>query len=490
MMARGPWSTVRAMRTIVWFRGKDLRLADHAPLRAALDGGEVIPLFVLDPYFFAPERARALPHRIQFLLESLTELASAIAARGSRLIVAAGKSVDLVPALAAEWHADRVVAQRWVEPMGRERDRRVAAKLGAKFVLYEGETLVPPGTLRTGAGSPYAVFTPFARALRAVTSVARPLPAPRRLPPLPGDVGTPSVAIPSCESLGIVRNPAVQPGGEVAAQARLRRFVTAGARAYAEQRDRMDRDGTSRLSADLKFGTLSVREVWTAVTDELDGTPGALSFQNELLWREFSHSTLWDRPELLERPFRSGFVGFPWRRDDAQWRAWAEGQTGYPVVDAAARQLLGQGFVHNRARMIAASFLTKHLLLDYRLGEAHYLRYLTDGDWAQNNLGWQWSAGCGCDAQPYFRIFHPVTQGERFDPDGAYVRAWVPELAKMPAEYIHRPWQAPADVLRRAGVRLGDSYPPPVVEHDLARRRFLAVAKEHLDARRGPPVGG
>jgi deoxyribodipyrimidine photo-lyase len=271
-------------------------------------------------------------------------------------------------------------------------------------------------------------------------------------------------------------------GGEEAARERLRRFLRKAAR-YAECRDRMDLPGTSRLSADLKFGTLSARQVWTEVERAVGGTAAARAFLNELVWREYAHGMLWDRPELLERPFRREYEGFPWSDDEAPREAWVRGRTGYPVVDASARQLLAEGFVHNRARMISASFLTRHLLVDYRRGEAHYLKHLTDGDWAQNNAGWQWSAGCGCDAQPYFRIFNPVIQGERFDPEGGYVRRWVPELARVPARYIHRPWSAPEDVLRAAGVRLGETYPRPVVEHRFARERFLAVAARHLKRR-------
>ena len=474
-------------RTIVWFRGKDLRISDHAPLREAVTAGEVIPLFVLDPYFFAPARARELPHRMQFLLDSLSALEAALAERGSRLFVVAGKSVEVVPRLVREWKADRVVAQRWVEPFARERDRRIREALGAKLELYEGETLMPPGTLRTGAGTPYSVFSQFARVFRETAMIGKPLPPPRSLPPVPRDIRARVTVIPTCKQLGIERNPALLHGGEQAAKARLKRFLRDAAAAYPEHRNRMDLPGTSRLSADLKFGTISARQVWTAVDNALDGTPAARSFLNELVWREFTHSTLWDRPELLEKPFRPGFAGFPWQYDEELWQAWVVGKTGYPVVDAAARQLLGEGFVHNRARMVSASFLCKHLLIDYRRGEAHYMKYLTDGDWAQNNAGWQWSAGCGCDAQPYFRIFNPVTQGEKFDPEGDYVRRWVPELAKMPARYIHNPSAAPEAVLRAAGVRLDKNYPRPVVDHRFARERFLAVAAQHLkrDTRAG-----
>ncbi len=468
------------MRTIVWFRGKDLRISDHVPLRDAARADEVIPLFVLDPYFFAPARARELPRRIQFLLDSLRELDEALAARGSRLLVVPGRSVEVVPRLAGMWKADRVIAHRWVEPVGRERDRRVAEAMHVPFELYEGETLLPPGTLRTGTGNPYSIFTQFARAFHETALIGKPLAAPRALPPVPRDVKADTIPIPTCEALGITRNAAVLVGGERAAGARLRAFLKGPASSYDRNRDRLDRTGTSRLSADLKFGTISVRQVWLEVERHFGRSKAGRSFLNELLWREFTHSTLWDRPELLEKPFRQSFAGFPWRDDGAAWEAWTRGRTGYPVVDASARQLLGEGFVHNRARMISASFLTKHLLIDYRQGEAHYLKYLTDGDWAQNNAGWQWSAGCGCDAQPYFRIFNPVIQGEKFDPEGGYVRRWVPELARMPARYIHRPWAAPEAVLRAAGVRLGDDYPFPIVEHRRAREHFLALARRHL----------
>lgn len=467
-------------RTIVWFRGKDLRIRDHIPVTEALaGGGEVVPLFVLDPSFFAPRQALNLTHRMQFLLDSLRALAASIEERGSRLVVVPGKPVDLVPRLVRAWRADRVVAQRWVEPFARERDRRIGEALGSAFELFEGETLRPPGTLRTQGGTPYSVFTPFARAFRRGEPIGRPLPAPRWLPPLPRDIRAREVAIPTCEDLGIRRDPRVLPGGEGEARARLRRFLH-HAEAYPEERDRMDLAGTSRLSADLTFGTISVRQVWTAVTDVLGDGKAAMTFTGELLWREFAHSMLWDRPDLLEQPFRRDFRGFPWQDDPALWRAWVAGKTGFPVVDASARQLLGEGFVHNRARMISASFLAKDLLIDYRRGEAHYMQHLTDGDWANNNMGWQWSAGCGADAQPYFRVFNPVSQGEKFDPEGDYVRRWVPELARMPARFIHHPWDAPAEVLRAAGVRLGDTYPEPVVDHALARRRFLELAAQHL----------
>jgi deoxyribodipyrimidine photo-lyase len=472
------------MRTVVWFRVGDLRISDHAPLRSALDGEEVIPLFVLEPDLFAPARARKQAHRMQFWLDSLHALEANLRQRGSRLVVAKGRTREVIPRMVRQWKADRVVAHRLVAPTEAEHERQLSAALGERLELFEGQTLHPPGALRTRGGKPYSVFTRFARAFDRYASIDPPLASVRSLPRLARAVTTNAEALPTCKALGITRNPAVLEGGERAARKRLREFLRKRAATYAADRDRMDLEGTSRLSADLVAGTISVRQVWTEAEGALGDTDATFAFLNELVWREFTHSTLQDRPEVLSRPFRPQFLGFPWRTDEVAWQAWARGQTGYPVVDASARQLLGEGFVHNRARMVSASFLTKHLLIDYRRGEAHYLEHLTDGDPAQNNAGWQWSAGSGCDAQPHFRIFNPVLQGQKFDPEGNYVRRWVPELARLPARYIHHPWDAPEVVLRDAGVRLGKDYPRPIVEHGYARSRFLARASQHLETRR------
>lgn len=467
------------MRTLVWFRGKDLRLSDHAPLLDAIAAGEVIPLFVLDPYFFLPRRARQLPHRMQFLLQSLTALQSNLEAKGTKLILVKGHSVQVVPEVARRWRVDRVVAHRWVEPFGRERDRRIQQVLDVPFDLYEGETLLPPGSLRSGSGTPYAVFTPFARAHRVEHHSTRPLAAPRHIPPLPADVGASSEPIPDLHDLGISHNPNLILGGEREGRQRLKAFLLGALNGYGQGRDRMDQAATSRLSADLKFGTVSVRTIHSDV-QQLPPSVDKEKFLTELIWREFAYSTLWDRPELLREPFRAQFAGFPWGFHEAHWQAWVNGQTGYPVVDAAARQLLQEGYVHNRARMIAASFLTKHLMIHYQYGEAHYMKYLVDGDWASNNMGWQWSAGCGADAQPYFRVFNPTTQGKKFDPDGSYVRRYVPELTALPSKEIHEPWAAAPVVLAAAGVELGKNYPRPIVDHASARKRFLEAAAEYL----------
>ena len=467
---------------MVWFRGKDLRIADHEPLVRAAADGEVIPVFVFDPYFFHPQRARKLPHRMQFLLESVKELSENLASAGSKLVCLPGRSSSVIPEIVEAWNVSRVVAHRWVEPFGRVRDARIAKDLTVPFDLYEGETLHPPGQLRSGKGDPYSVFTPFSRAFRREATIPRPIPAPRDLGPVPRAALTSPGEIPTLAQLGIQVNQNLQQGGEAAGQKRLASFIKKHVGDYAHGRDQLGAGATSRLSADIKFGTLSIRSVWWAV-QEMNPAPSAESlesFLTELIWREFSYSSLWDRPELLRAPFRPAWTNFPWRNDPEDWEAWAGGRTGYPIIDAAARQLAETGFMHGRARMITASFLCKHLMLDYRRGEAHFMRYLTDGDWAQNNAGWQWSAGCGCDAQPYFRVFNPVSQGKRFDPEGNYVRRWLPALSKLPARYIHQPWLAPPDVLCQAEIQLGNDYPEPIIDHAFARNRFLSAAKAHL----------
>jgi len=464
------------MRTLVWYRGKDLRITDHKPLADAIRGGEVITLFVVDPYFFSAHSAAFAPHRMQYLLESLAALKSNIKARGGELLVGAGHSVELVPKLAALWEVDRVVAHRWTEPVGRSRDARVAEKLNVPLVLYDGETLLVPDAVLTKQGGPFSVYTPFARAARDLLGTIASSGAPRRIPAPPAALNRSGLIadVPSLHELGLGRNVHLVQGGEAAARGRMKSFVERH-ETYAQERDQLGAEG-SHLSADLKFGTLSVRTVLGHVL-RLPSGPSQQKFIAQLLWREFAYHCLWHRPWLLQRPFRPEFAQFPWSQDRDAWASWAEGRTGYPVVDASARQLMTEGFVHNRARMISASFLTKHLLVNYALGERHYLKFLTDGDWAINNMGWQWSAGCGVDAQPYFRVFNPVLQGQRFDKDGRYVRRYLPELARLPDKYVHCPWEAPPDVLRRAEVVLGENYPHPVVEHSLARQRFLALTK-------------
>jgi deoxyribodipyrimidine photo-lyase len=475
----GSHATAKAI-TIVWFRGKDLRITDHAPLTEALKrGGDVLPVFVLDPFFFEPVRARELPHRMQYLLESIASLRENLRALGSDLLLVSGKSTEVIPNLARTLKASAVLAQRWSEPFARKRDELVKDALPCPLELLEGETLRPPSEIRTEAGTVHAVFSPFCRAFYKRGVLDAPLKAPKSLPPFEGFAKLASEALPTLATLGITENPRLTRGGERNARARLKAFIDGPLANYEQGRDQLPEAGTSRLSQDLKFGVLSPRFVFHAVTACADSV-SKTRYLNELIWREFSHVSLFHRTELLKKPFKPAFNAFPWTRDPATLAWWTEGKTGYPVIDASARQLLQEGFVHNRARMISASFLTKHLQVHYQEGEAHYMKYLTDGDWAANNMGWQWSAGCGCDAQPYFRVFNPMTQGEKFDPEGVYIKRYLPELSKMPAKYIHKPWEAPANVLTLAGVELGKTYPKPVVDHSDARNAFLAAAKKHF----------
>lgn len=464
------------MRSLVWFREKDLRVGDHGPLREAAASGEVIPLFVLDPGLFAPERARLMPSRTQVLLDALADLEGNLGRLGTRLLLVSGRGAEVVPAWAERWKVDRVLAHRESDPSGRKRDAGIERSLGERgirFQLFEGETLIPPGSLRTAGGGLFRVFTAFGRAFHREGQIGMSLRPPGGLPPLPGEVEGEGSLLTALSDLGILRNENMPEGGETSARNRMGKFVHGNLRFYTRDRDRLDLEGTSRLSADLHFGTLSVRTLWRHVSEQGNGEQ-IQTFLNELLWREFAHHWLWERPDLLERPFRAAFEGFPWRDDEELWQAWVAGRTGFPVVDAAARQLMGEGFVHNRARMVAASFLSKHLLLDYRRGEAHYLAHLADADLANNDLGWQWSAGCGCDAQPWFRIFNPALQGRRFDPGGDYVRRWIPELAHLPAPRIHAPGREDAK-----------DYPRPVVDPTEARSRFLCLARAHLGRNAG-----
>jgi deoxyribodipyrimidine photo-lyase len=413
---------------LVWYREKDLRVEDHGPLLEA--GDQAVPVFV------GPARTP--------LAGRLGDLAFRLEALGSGLVHLPGESLETLPALARSLGAQAVLAHGFSEPGARRLEARLAEALPCPLRLFQGETLAGP--LATQTGGPFRVFTAFHRAFLRTVLVPRPLPAPDRLPSLPGEL--PRWPAQALEPL------------------HLDAFLEDGLSGYAQARDRLDQEGTSGLSVDLHFGRISAASAWAAAS----GRPGGDVWQRQLVWREFAHHLLRQWPELLTQPFQPGFVGFPWEASRERFQAWAEGRTGFPVVDAAARQLLATGLVHNRARMIAASFLAKHLLLDYRLGEAHYLAHLQDADVPNNSMGWQWSAGCGCDAQPWFRVFNPVLQGQKFDPQGTYVRTWVPELAHLPAKAIHRPWET--------GPHPG--YSAPIVDPHAAREHFLRTAKAHF----------
>ena len=411
----------------------------------------------------------------------------ALADRGSRLVLRVGSSLETLIDL-AEWAGARAVFwNRRYEPAVAARDARVDAALRARGLatatdlgLPSANLLWEPEALATKGGQPFRMFTAFWRACRAQPPPPDPAGAPGRLPP--PRRWPPSVPL---RALGLRPRLGWDAGlraawspGETGARARLNRFVRHGLPAYARARDRPDLDASSRLSPHLHFGEIGPRAVWSAVQRaaarrQIDPSP----FLRELAWREFAHHELHHFPHSAAAPLRPAFARFPWAPATSA-RAWRRGLTGYPLVDAGMRELWATGFMHNRVRMVAASFLVKHLLVRWQLGARHFWDTLVDADLADNTLGWQWCAGSGADAAPYFRIFNPVIQGRRFDPDGAYVRRWVSELAKLPPRFIHAPWLAPPDVLARAGVALGRTYPPPIVDHRWARARALAAFAE------------
>lgn len=466
----------RPGRAVVWFR-RDLRVHDHPALVDALaHAGGVVPLFVLDDRLLAGRWSS--PNRAWFMLESLHLLAAELERRGSRLHLRRGAPEVVVPAFAREIEADDVYVSRDHAPYGRRRDRTVAEGLeaeGRALHARRGAVVHEPDDVLTANGRPYVVFTPYRRAWEARPRRAI-LPAPGRIP-VPSGLQADPGQVPTLADLGLPAPTAdlalVPRPGETAARSRLERWLSAGGvDGYAASRDRLGVEGTSRLSQDLRFGLLSPLEVVERAAGE---SAGRRAFVSEICWRDFYAQVLWHHPQVLRHAFQPRYESVPWQDDPAAIQAWREGRTGYPVVDAGMRELRATGYMHNRARMIVASFLAKDLLVDWRVGEQAFMELLVDGDPASNNGGWQWAASTGTDAAPYFRIFNPVTQGVRFDPDGVYVRRWVPELRAVPAELVHAPWRMSPAEQAAAGCRIGVDYPAPIVDHGLARDRALAA---------------
>jgi deoxyribodipyrimidine photo-lyase len=464
-------------RAVVWFR-RDLRVADHPALRAALDAADqVVPVFVVDRALLDGHPSG--PNRRAFLHGALQALGRELEALGGRLLLPEGDPVELLPTLARELAADAVYCSLEHTPYARRRDAAVERALradGRALHALPGVYLSDLDELRNTAGEPFSVYSPFARAAKAA-AWDDPLPAPARVP-FPDELAPAGTALDGFDLDGAVE---ITPPDPAAALERLRWFADRRIDGYARARNYLATDGTSRLSPYLRFGLVSPRQVAAAVTGGDRET-----FVNELLWRDFYAYLLHHRPESAWQHMRPEFARFGFEDDPEGLAAWREGRTGYPLVDAGMRQLTGQGWVHNRARMVVASFLTKHLLVDWREGARFFLQHLVDGDLASNNGGWQWAAGTGIDAAPYYRIFNPVTQAEKFDPDGDYIRRWVPELAKLDAPAVFAPWRAnPAD-LEAAGVRLGVEYPHPIVDHITARNRALSRFQEASARRRRP----
>ncbi len=404
------------------------------------------------------------------------------------LILRRGPADRVLANVISEVNAVAVHFTRDYTPWSDSLERRVKAmadEAGAACHRHGGYLLNEPETVRTGAGGPFKVYTPFARACLARGD---PNPPPQVaefttwIGPVHSDRLEDWKLSPSSPDWASGFGQRWEPG-EAGARKRLASFIADGLHDYANGRDRPDSDVTSRLSPHLHFGEISPAQCWHAVRTSQAGAAGkrdaaAEKFLLELLWREFSYHLLHAFPELPSHAWRPTFRNFPWADDTVGLRAWQRGLTGYPIVDAGLRQLWSTGTMHNRVRMIAASFLVKHLLIPWQEGERWFWDTLVDADLASNAASWQWVAGSGADASPWFRIFNPVLQGEKFDGEGRYVRRWVPELAMLPDKYIHRPWTAPPDILSASGVELGTTYPHPVVEHGAARRRALAAFKE------------
>jgi deoxyribodipyrimidine photo-lyase len=464
-------------RAAIWWIRRDLRLFDSPALARALEcGGPVVPVFVRDPALLHSRHHGKSVRRQAFLDAGLRALDADLRARGARLIIREGAPETVLPTLVTEAGAGIVIAEGDVSPYARRRDsavRRVAPLelVGVPMVHHPTDVLKPDGT-------PYSVFTPFSRAWHARGLPTRSvlLPTPRTLPRVPGRLT--SAPIPDTVS------PPTFPAGEAEALRRLRRFAhspKAAIHHYDTDRDRVDLDGTSTLSPYFRFGMVSARAAVVAAREadpEAEGRTGPSVWLSELVWREFYLATLFHRPGVLREAFNASLRQIVWRDAPQDLCAWQDGRTGYPIVDAAMRQLMETGWMPNRARMIVASFLTKDLLIDWRLGEAWFMEQLVDGEPASNNGGWQWTAGVGTDAAPYFRIFNPVLQAKRFDPDGTYVKRWLPVFARVPVPMVHEPWRLGPLEQQAAGCRLGRDYPAPIVDRRAIRERTLAAYRQ------------
>jgi len=464
---------------IVWFR-QDLRTDDHPALACATqDGRAVIAVFIWDPH---GEGDWAVGGASSWWLHgSLKALQSSLATLGSPLIIRQGKSANILLEIAKSTGAAGVHCSKRYEPSACAQEAIVRAELlaaGLSFQAHAGSLLHDPGAIRTGSGVPYKVYTPFAKSHRAAMSAELPLSAVKKLvasfTTVRGDALDDLQLLPKIDWASSMRQ-CWQPG-EAGAQQRLRNFITARAGSYDRLRDIPGEDGSSQLSAHVHWGEISPRRIWHEVSkSSAAATVGAQKYLAEILWRDFAYHIMFNFPKTANHPLRGEFAQFPWEPSPQRLKAWQLGQTGYPIVDAGMRQLWATGWMHNRVRMVVASFLVKHLLQSWQDGARWFWQTLVDADLSSNSLGWQWSAGCGADAAPYFRIFNPILQGEKFDPQGVYVRRWVSELARVPNEFIHQPWSAPALVLLQAGVQLGVHYPHPIVDHVTARNRALAA---------------
>lgn len=461
-------------RAMLWFR-QDLRLADNPALDHARQAERLIPVFIWDP-----EQAWASGGAQQvWLHHSLQALSEALKAKGSRLIIRMGPTTETLKALIEECQVDSVFWNRCYEPASIARDTQIKSELqaqGLNVKSFNSHLLFEPWEIKTQGGGPYKVFTPFWKNCLSQERDFALAPEPRELPAVATQYASESL-----ETLKLLPSLGWDSGitefwqvGEQAALDKLQDFLAQQVKAYHEKRDLPAIQGTSLLSPHLHFGELSPRQVWQAAQN-CPTSEGKRVFLSEIGWREFAYHVLFHFPETVEKSMDERFEHFPWKPDNGELQAWQKGLTGYPIVDAGMRQLWQTGWMHNRVRMIVASFLTKDLLLPWQRGADWFWDTLVDADLASNSLGWQWAAGSGADAAPFFRIFNPVSQGEKFDKEGRYVRQWVPEVAALPNKYLHRPWEAPPLTLLEAGITLGETYPEPIVNHKQAREDALAA---------------
>jgi deoxyribodipyrimidine photo-lyase len=459
---------------IVWFR-RDLRIADNPALsEAAFRGRPVLPLYILEDDAPRPLGRAAqwwLHHSLRALCRDLTKL-------GSKLILRRGRAADVLLHLAEESGARSVLWNRRYDRLETGKDCKITSTLVAKGIQVEAfnaSLLFEPGAVQNRTGRPFQIFAPFWRCCLSLPDPPRPRPRPVTIPParpVTSDCLNDWNLLPRAPDWSTGMATTWTPG-EDAAAARLADFLDDNLQCYEQRRNHPDLDATSRLSPHLTFGEISPRQVWHAA--RAAGSHPTDGFLRELGWREFCYHSLHHCPDLPYQPQREEFKDFPWIDDKASWQAFITGRTGYPIVDAGMRALWETGWLHNRLRMIVASFLIKDLMMPWQKGEAWFWDTLVDADSANNAGGWQWVAGCGLESAPYFRIFNPVLQGRKFDPHGRYVRRWVPELSALPDNVIHQPWEAPADVLANAGITLGRDYPHPIIDHNAARRRALAA---------------
>jgi deoxyribodipyrimidine photo-lyase len=465
---------------LAWFR-RDLRLDDNAALGRALAQAErVFCCFVFDTEILDALESRA-DRRVDFIWHSVRELRERLRAAGGDLIVLHGRAREEVPRLAASLGVDAVVAAEDYEPAAVARDSEVADRLradGIGFTTVKDTVVFAGSEVLTQAGRPFTVFTPYRNAWLKLVGEAEL--APRLARQDLQHLAPPPMAtqLPELRELGFAPTDLASAGlrpGERGAQETLDAFL-GRIDAYHEQRDFPALDATSGLATHNRFGTISIRRLARLARDRR--TAGADSWLAELIWRDFFFQVLHHHPQAAREAFRAEFARIDWPNDERLFAAWREGRTGYPLVDAAMRQLNGTGNMHNRLRMVAASFLVKDLLVDWRRGEQYFAAQLNDFDLAANNGNWQWAASTGCDAQPYFRIFNPVAQSEKFDAEGTFIRRWVPELAKVPAKSIHAPWKLSPTEQTACGCVIGRDYPAPVVDHAIQRERALALYKK------------